>query len=461
MTGSSASDPTPWSSRTEPRRVHRGRHPDRATAAAVAGPSGDDVAVTDDIMTERRRPLQGSALLVLAGIVVVALNLRATITVVGPLVPTIRADLGIDNVAMGTVGTLPVLAFGLVAPLAPALARRIGIGRSLAGSMALLTVGTVVRSLGGYPALLVGTVLLGVAIGIGNVLVPALIKGAFPGRVGQLTSVYGSLMVVGATVSAAAAVPLAEAAGWPFSLGIWAVPAAVGTAVVVASVVLDERGTSAPDRAAHVAARRTAVGVPARVLHRSRLAWHVTAFMGLQSLLFYVALAWLPDVLVERGMTDARAGVMVSILNVGGLVGVLVAPAVADRVRDQRWYATGSGAAAVLGVLLLLVPGTALAPVASAVLGLGLGATVGLAFAFFSLRTSNATEAAAVSGMAQTWGYLVSALGPIAWGALRDASASWTVPLLALLVVALGTTVAGHLAGRDHLLDLAALGRQG
>lgn len=411
--------------------------------------------------TTDRRPLRGSALLVLAGIVVVALNLRATITVVGPLVPTIRADLGVGNVAMGAVGTLPVLAFGIVAPLAPGLARRIGIGRSLAASMALLAAGTVLRSLGGYSMLLVGTVVLGVAIGIGNVLVPALIKGAFPNRVGVLTSVYGSLMVVGATVSSAVAVPVAQAASWPVSLGLWAVPAAVGAAVVLASVVLDDRGTSAGDRAAANATRRAASGIPARVLHRSSLAWHVTAFMGLQSLLFYVALAWLPDVLVERGMSDARAGVMVSVLNVGGLVGVLVAPALADRIRDQRWYALGSGVAAVVGVALLLVPGTALAGVASAVLGLGLGATVGLAFAFFSLRTSSATEAAAISGMAQTWGYLVSAFGPIVWGALRDASTSWTVPLFGLLVVAIGTTVAGYLAGRDRVLDLAALGMRG
>ena len=228
--------------------------------------------MTDDATTDERRPLQGSALLVLAGIVVVAFNLRATITVVGPLVPTIRADLGVDNVAMGAVGTLPVLAFGLVAPFAPALGRRIGIGRSLAASMVLLAVGTVVRSLGGYPLLLVGTIILGVAIGVGNVLVPALIKGAFPNRVGQLTSAYGALMVVGATVSAAAAVPVAAAAGWPLSLGLWAVPAAIGAVVVLASVMLDDRSRTTADRARHTAARRAEAGIPARVLHRSPLA---------------------------------------------------------------------------------------------------------------------------------------------------------------------------------------------
>ncbi len=142
--------------------------------------------------------------------------------------------------------------------------------------------------------------------------------------------------------------------------------------------------------------------MPARVMHRSPLAWQVTAFMGLQSLLFYITLAWLPDVLVERGMTDARAGVMVSILNIGGLVGILVAPIWAGRVRDQRWSGIASGIAAVVGILLLLVPGTGLAPLASAVLGVGLGATVGVAFTLFSLRTTSARDAAAVDGPGAT-----------------------------------------------------------
>lgn len=407
--------------------------------------------------TDQRRPLEGSALLVVAGIVAVALNLRATITVVGPLVPTIRADLAVDNVAMGAVGTLPVLMFGLVAPLAPGLGRRFGLGRTLAASMAVLAVGTVVRSLGGYVWLLVGTAVLGVAIGIGNVLVPALIKGAFPHRVGTLTSLYGSMMVVGATVSAAVAVPVADAAGWPVSLGLWAVPAGIAAVVVLGSVVLDDRATAPEERARAVAARRAETGVPASVLHRSRVAWHVTAFMGLQSLFFYVILAWLPDVLVERGMTDARAGVMVSVLNIAGLVGVLVAPPLADRVADQRWYGVGSGLAAVAGVGVLLVPGTALAPVAAVLLGLGAGATVGVAFALFSLRTTSVRDAAAISGMAQTWGYLVSAFGPLLWGAMRDASASWTPPMVALLVVTLGVTAAGYLAGRDRDLDVSAI----
>jgi len=404
------------------------------------------------------RSLHGTALLVVAGIVVVALNLRAAITVVGPLVPTMRADLGVDNVAMGAIGTLPVLAFGIVAPFAPRIGRRFGIGRTLAGSMALLAVGVALRSVGSYAWVLIGTAVLGVAIGVSNVLVPALIKGSFPHRVGALTSLYGAMMVVGATLSAAVAVPVAVAGGWPLSLGVWAVPAALAAVIVIASVMLDDRSSTRAERAAATTVRRADPGIPARVLHRSPLAWQITGFMGLQSVLFYVTLAWLPDILIERGMSDARAGVMVSVLNVAGLVGILIAPAWATRHDDQRWASAGSSALTVAGIALLLVPGVRLAPLASAVFGLGAGATVGLVFAFFSLRTDSVRDAAAISGMAQTWGYLVSAFGPLAWGAMRDASASWTPPLVVLLVVAFGATVAGYLAGRDRTLDVDALG---
>lgn len=406
-----------------------------------------------------RRMVLGTGGLVLAGVVAVALNLRTTLTVVGPLVPTIRADLAVDNVAMGAVGTLPVLAFGLVAPFAAPLARRVGIAPVLAAAMGLLALGTLVRSAGGYPVLLAGTAVLGVAIAVCNVLLPALVKEHFPTRAGTVTSLYVSLMIVGATISAGIAVPLQRAVGWRASLAVWALPALVAAVVVLVSDRADRSGRDADEVAAGAVARRAGVGVPAALLHRSPLAWQVTAFMGLQSVLFYVTLAWLPDVLVERGMDDAAAGVVVAVLNIGGLVGSLAFPALAARHDDQRWWGAGSGLATVVGLALLLVPGTALALPAAAVFGVGAGGTISLALLFFGLRTTTPTEAAALSGMAQTWGYVVSAFGPVAWGALRDASGSWDGPLALLVAVAVATTIAGWAAGRDRTLDLT--GRAG
>lgn len=393
-----------------------------------------------------RSPRLGSWL-VLAGVVAVALNLRTAITTVGPLVPTLRASLDASNVALGLVGTIPVLCFGLVSPLAPALGRRVGIGRALAGSMVLLSAAIALRSVGGFGWLVAGTVGLGVAIAVGNVLLPALVKGRFPHRATSLTSAYTALMVLSATVSAALAVPVADRTSWQVSLGIWAVPAAVGALVVVASLVLEGRLVPPTGSGSTPIA-----GLPGRELRRRPLAWQVTAFMGLQSLLFYVPIAWMPDVLVERGMTDAQAGALLGVYNVAGLVGVLAIPLLHRGRLDQVRSTATAGVLAIIGTSLLLVPGLSFAVPAAIVLGLGSGGTISLVLSFFALRTTSVADAAALSGMAQSIGYLVAAGGPILWGFLRDRTGSWTVPLVLLVVMACLSLWAGLLASRNRLI---------
>lgn len=386
------------------------------------------------------------SLLVLVGVAVVAFNLRTAITVIGPLVPSIRSDIGASNVQLGLVGTVPVLAFGLCAPLAAWAGRRIGVGRSLAWSLALLGLGISLRSLGGLGWLLAGTVVLGVAITVGNVLLPSLIKDRFPDRVTQLTSGYSAMMVMAATLSAGVAVPLADRTSWQLSAGIWAIPAFLGAVVVAIAVRLEGRITGPAVPIVTEGALTTAA------LYRSPLAWQSTAFMGLQSTMFYVTIAWLPDILLEKGMGEVAAGSMVSVLNLAGLVGVLAVPLFIRGRADQRLATLVGAGLALLGSVMLLAPGTVLAPVSTFVLGLGLGATLGLALSFFALRTTTAVDAGSLSGMAQTWGYLLSAVGPVAWGALRDATGSWTVPIVALAAVGVGTLASGMLTARDRVV---------
>jgi CP family cyanate transporter-like MFS transporter len=388
-----------------------------------------------------RAPSRTGSWLVLAAVIAVAVNLRTAITVVGPLVPVIRVDLAASNVLLGLVGTLPVLAFGLVAPVAPLLGRRFGVGRTLCASLVLLAAAIGVRSAGGTGWLLLGTVGLGVAIAVGNVLLPALVKARFPHRAAQLTSAYTAAMVLAATASAGVAVPLAEAASWQVSAGVWALPAAAGAVVVAAAV--RAFGRLADGGTAGGPAGAPAAGLPTSVLYRSPLAWQVTAFMGLQSTLYYVLIAWLPDMLIAHGTDAVQAGVLVSVLNVAGMVGVLLVPVLSRGRADQRRSALASAAFCTVGAALLLVPGTAVAPLAAVVMGLGTGTTIGLALSAFALRTASAADAASLSGMAQTWGYLLAAVGPVAWGALRDVTGSWTAPTALLVVVALGASALG------------------
>ncbi len=397
-------------------------------------------------MLTRPRPLAGR-LLVLAGVMAVAFNLRTAINVVGPLVPIIRADLGASNIGLGLIGTIPVLAFGLVSPLAAGLGRRIGIGRSLGASLVLLAASVALRSAGGFGWLVVGTVGLGIAIAIGNVLLPALIKSVFPDRVSQLSTAYTAVLVLAATAAAAVAVPLADAFSWELSAGIWAVPAGLGAIVVGVSVLLDERRTPATP-----APTRSTEGMSTRELYRSPLAWQITAFMGLQSAAFYITLAWLSDILISKGLTELQAGTLISVFNAGGLVGVLAFPLLHRGREDQRRSTAAACAASLLGVVTLLVPGTALTPLSAFALGAGAGGLLALALSFFALRTETTADAAAMSGMAQTWGYLISAAGPILWGAISEWTGGWTVPLILLLAVNVAMTAAGLASARNRVI---------
>jgi CP family cyanate transporter-like MFS transporter len=371
--------------------------------------------------------------LLLVGIVMLAATLRAPITGVGPLIGTIRHDVGIGGALAGVLTTLPVLAFGLVSPLAPALARRLGIERSLGLALAVLLVAIVIRSVPTIGTLFVGTVLLGAAIAIANVLLPSLVKRDFPYRVGAITSLYAAMMNVGAATASGIAVPVAGIApgGWRTAIGCWA--GLVVVALVVWSPQMRLRTVLAEDRAP--------------LPWRSRLAWTVTLFMGLQSFGFYVVVSWLLTILTSHGASKSTAGWELFGFQVVALVSVFSTPTLIRRLPDQRWLAAGwSLLAAISFAGLLVAPGAALVWVVIG--GLASGASLVLALSFFGLRTSGAPQAAALSGMAQAAGYLIAATGPVLMGLLHDSVGGWRLPLSILSLLAIGQLLLGYRAGR-------------
>lgn len=380
--------------------------------------------------------------LLVAGIVLVAFNLRPALAAVGPLVGDIRLDTGLSNAALGLLTTLPLVAFGVVSTLTPLATRRWGIEGTMAGALALLAAGILMRWLPAAFFLFAGTILLGVAIALGNVLLPSLVKRDFPRSTGVMTSLYSSTMGVGATLAAGVSVPLAAVLGWRGALGAWALPAVV--ALVVWLPQLRSRTVMRP------------AGSLREALHdlgRSRLAWAVALFLGLQSLTFYVILAWLPEILQSRGSSAGFAGWMLALSQGAGILGTIVGPTWAARRRDQRRIVWWLAAAEGVSVLGLLAPGTALAPLWVSTIGFALGATFGLALLFIVMRTADPQTATELSGMAQSIGYLLAAVGPTAFGFLRDVSGGWTVPLLMLMLVLAGKLVAGLGAGRDRVIE--------
>jgi len=378
-------------------------------------------------------PLSGLAVI---SVVAIAFNMRTAIGEIPPVLP----DLGLSSAGQSILATVPVVCFGLAALAAPALRARLGEERGLLAVLALLLVGVLVRAAAPGGGLFPGTVLAGCAIAVMNVLVPSLIRRRFPGHVGLMTGVYTTALVAGGALSAATTVPLRDAANGSLhvALGIWAIP------IVIALVVwLPQRRHRALPA---VAGGREAI----RALGRSRVAWYVTLFMGLQSLLYYAPLSWLPAIHRDQGIDAATAGFLLSTLNVISIPTTFLAPVLAHRMRDQRPAVAGCVALTAIGLLgiLLAPPGTALVWVV--ILGLGQGAALSLALLMIVLRAADDDTAARLSSMAQGFGYLIAATGPLVTGLLHAATGSWTIPL-ALLVALCGVElVVGLAAGRDR-----------
>lgn len=377
--------------------------------------------------------------LMIAGFLLIAANLRTALTSVGPLVGTIQDDLGLTSGQAGFLGTLPLLTFAAVSPQVPRLARRIGTDQALWLALVVLAAGIVLRSVPVVGLLWVGTVLLGVAIAVGNVLLPSLIKRDFPQQVSAVTGVYTAVMGIFASIGAGVAVPLAGAlpGGWRTSLGLWAGFVLIALAVWTPQLVRRrERMVAATDAGT------------AAMPWRSLLAWECAAFMALSACGFYTVLAWYPSILHSYGTSETTAGWLLFAYQLIGVLMSLVVPLVLTRLRDQRAVALVSALLAMAGYLgLLFAPG--LAVVWVLVTGIGAGALFFLALAFFSLRAVDPRSSAALAGMGQSIGYLVAAVGPVLFGVLHDVTGGWRAPLAVLVGVAAVHALIGLRAGRD------------
>ena len=376
-------------------------------------------------------------------VVLAGLNLRAAITSVGPVIGSIREDMGLSGGLAGLLTTLPLLAFAAVSPVAPRISARLGLARTLFWGLVLLGAGILVRSLPNAVALFAGTAILGTAIAVANVLLPGFVKRYFPRRVGLVTGTYITAMNVGAALGAGLSVPVAGALGlgWQGALGVWAALALL--AVAVWMPLLGE----SPEEGAS--------GREVRLLRgpwRSALAWQVTLFMGLQSIVFYVSITWLPAILRDGGLDAATAGWMVSLMQLIGIPATLFVPMLAARMRSQSALAAAAAALSGSGILGLQFAGGALSALPVLLLGLGQGAAISLALTLFALRAPDAAGAAALSGMAQTVGYLLAAAGPPLFGVLHDLTHGWTVPLILLFAITVCMLLAGLGAGRDALV---------
>ncbi|GAA1833013.1 MFS transporter [Pseudonocardia ailaonensis] len=376
--------------------------------------------------------------LLVSAILLLALNLRGPIVAVSPVAGAIRADLGIDSATVGLLTSLPVLCFGLATPLASALLARLGVARGVLVALGVLLAGTVVRSVGGLPTAIVGTLLIGAAVTVGNVAVPVVIGRDLPQRAGAVLGLYTAALNVGSMITLSLTVPIAGATNWRIAVASWGL-------LGLASAALWWWATRRAVAGGPAAPAGTTVAGP--VWWRRPVVWTLTAAFSGQAFAYYGVTAWLPQLLAdERGMGVGAAGTASSVFQVAAIAGAVGVPVLLRVVpaRVTVWVVAAAWLTLPLGLLV--------APAAWAVwCALGGAAQGGGITVIFSLIVRQARDQAEnrrMSALVQGGGYTVAAAGPLVLGALHESSGGWTVPLLAVVAAVLLLAGAGTLAAR-------------
>ena len=391
-----------------------------------------------------------TTLLVIA-VTAAGFNLRTAIASLPPLFPDLQAQLNLSSAELSLLAATPVICFGAAAAFAAWLNRRFGEEVILLVALGVLTAGLLLRGAAPGIMLFPGTILAASAIAILNVLLSSMIKRRSPERAGVLIGTYLTALCVGAIIASLLSVPLYHSSGGSvrLALGLWAGPAALATLLWLPQLRYRAAGVA---RAVPISGLTPA---PARIkVYRYALAWQVMAFMGLQSLLYYAALSWLPTIFQDRGTSAVTAGNLLALMGVGNLVAALIVPVLAHRAPDHRALVVPSMTAMGVGLA-----GSLWAPLGGAwlwvlVLGMGQGSCLALAIFFMVARAPDPGVAASLSAFAQSAGYLVASAGPLELGLLHSATGSWNIPVALLLVLCGGGLVVGMFAARPLVLTL-------
>ena len=394
------------------------------------------------------RSLWAGRTLALLGIVLVAANLRTAVAALSPIVSQISTDVPLSATAIGVLGMLPPVCFAVFGIFTPVYTRRLGLENVLVLALTAMLIGHLTRGLAGsLPVLVIGSVVTFAGLGVGNVLLPPLVKKYFPDRVGLVTSLYVTMLSLSTLFPPLIAVPVADAAGWRVSLGLWMLPVLIALVPWVTMFVRHRvqvtPGTVVEEAEPELVGR----------IWRSSIAWALAVVFAASSLNAYAMFAWLPQLLIDTaGVTPAQAGTLLSVYAAMGIPCALLIPWLTARMKNVAGLVYLGVAVFLLGDLgLLLAPGT-LTWLWVVLAGLG-PLLFPLVLVLINLRTRTHAGSVALSGFVQSVGYTLGALGPLSVALLHELTGGWTAPLLFLIGTALAITVAGAVIARPHLLE--------
>jgi CP family cyanate transporter-like MFS transporter len=381
------------------------------------------------------------SLFAILALIFISLVLRPPVGSIGPLVDELQKVEGLTGFQVGLLTSLPVVCFGIGAFASPALVRRLTLNRAMMWVLIALFLAMIFRLFGGYIPLISFTLIIGLAIAVGNVLIPTIVREQFPKNLELITGVYVTLLAISASLSATIAVPTSEwLGGWRMALAIWLIPtlAAIIFWYPLSKISAHKEVTS---EATHAEERRAVLVSP--------LAWAIVAFFGLQSAGFYAILNWLPSLLIDRGFSPLEAGSLLGLTTSIGIPSGFLISVVIKRFKVLSALAVIVSAFTLSGLIILfLFPDQAI--LACVITGFGFAATFPLSLTLIGSRASTSTQTTQLSALSQGYGYLIAALGAFAFGYLKDLTGNWSLSLIVLIGITAVQLVAGAYAGRDQ-----------
>lgn len=376
----------------------------------------------------------------------VASNLRSPITAVGPILDEIKLAMNLDNIQASLLTSIPLIVFASCSILVSKATARLNIRHGLIYALLFLIIGLYLRVYGNITTLYIGSVLLGLGICIGNVLTPAYIKNEFPTKIGLMTGIFSVSMNLVAALASGFSISIGKwtGMGWKGSLGIWIFVAIIALIIVFAELFWGANTASQQSKKEETTKFN---------IFKSKQAWNISLFMGLQSLIYYCLVAFLPTVLMEYGMSKSEAGWVFSILQLAMLPVMLVSPVIASKMKDPKLMIYSIGVLYFTAIVMLILLKTQWIYFTAILLGISGGLAFSLAILFLSSRSKTMSGTIKISGKAQSIGYLVAAFGPPLFGKLHDFDLSWKYSFYFLLAIILIMTFFGRKSAKPRFIE--------
>ena len=374
----------------------------------------------------------------------IAANLRAPIVVVGPVTPEIISSLHLSLFSIGMITTIPLLCFAFGSALMPKLANKTGLELALVISVIISGIGIFIRSSGSPFLLFTGSIIMGIGITIANVLIPPFIKKYFPDRIGLSTAFYLAFINISSALAVGYSTQLGLIGnmGWRSSLGIWVV-----LSVITVPVWLFIHWRRKPSTDANKTIKSTGN------IWKSGLAWQISIFMGMQSVLYYVFAAWLPTILQDWGMEASKAGWILFYVQLSQVPALFVGSLLATKPAFQNRIVVVGSIMMLTGILLIMFWKTTFIVLAGILSGVSVGLIFSLATVFFGIRTDSVEVSVKLSGMAQGIGYFIAGCFPPLFGFVYESFGSWEISMSMLIFVPVIMFLAGRAAVKDRMIE--------